>query len=297
MDIIDGHTHCYPTEVSADPVAWANKYKEFHWAQLAAPVDRPSLQGWATIDEMLAAMDNSGIRQAVLLGWYWENEATCRWHNKQIAEWVAAAPDRFIGFAAIQPNCNKADVISQCRHAQELGLSGVGELHPGVQKFDTSSKGWKALAHWCTENQWPVNIHATEVAGRRHSGAVPTPLNDFVKMTQKHPKLKLILAHWGGGLAFFELNPFLRKILKNVFYDTAASPLLYDASIFRRMIEIVGSNKIIFGSDYPLRLYPRLQKEPDFGAFLDSIEHETNLNIEERKAILRGNIHKLLPKG
>ena len=294
MHRIDCHTHCYPPELSSDPVAWAKTRNEIHWAKLVAPADRPSIQGWAMANEMLAAMDAAGIRQAVLLGWYWENEASCRWHNEVIAEWVNTAPDRFIGFAAIHPGGKAAGVIEQCRDAQSLGLCGVGELHPGVQKFNASSEGWKALAQWCVKNNWPVNLHATEVVGRDLPDTVSTPLNDFVIMARNNPELKLILAHWGGGLAFFELNPHLRKLLKNVYYDTAASPLLYDHSIVRRMIEIVGTDKIVFGSDYPLKLYPRTQQTPDFAKFICSIETAANLSAEENAAIFQQNFERLL---
>ena len=290
--ITDCHTHCYPEELTANPAKWAQVHGEPHWASLVAPLDRPSLQGWVTIDEMLESMDEAGVSKAILLGWYWQNEATCRWHNEFIAEWVATAPERFIGFAAIYPNQKEANVIKQCRYAQSLGLCGVGELHPGVQQFNASSEGWKTLSNWCVENDWPVNLHATEVVGRNPPGTVATPLDDFVNMAQSSPKLKLILAHWGGGLAFFELNPFLRKRLKNVYYDTAASPLLYDTSTFRHMIDILGSEKILFGSDYPLRLYPRLKQKPDFSTFIDSID---NISAEEHAAVFYNNLKNLLP--
>lgn len=294
MTIIDCHTHCYPEELKTDPKGWAKSRNESHWANLTAPTDRKSIQGWSTANEMIKAMDDANIHKAVLLGWYWENEATCRWHNKFIAEWIATAPDRFIGFAAIHAGGKKEDVIKQCKYAQSLGLQGIGELHPGVQRFDSSSEGWQALAKWCVENDWPINIHATEAVGRNLTGAVQTPLRDFVNMAQNHPELKLILAHWGGGLAFFELNPFLRKVLKNVYYDTAASPLLYDMSIFRRVIKIVGAQKILFGSDYPLKLYPHSQQKPDFKEFLHSIK-AVDLSREVQQAIFGKNLQKRLP--
>ena len=44
----------------------------------------------------------------------------------------------------------------------------------------------------------------------------------------------------------------VEDLLRNIFYDTAASPLLYNDKIFDVSLEIVGANKILFGSDYPL---------------------------------------------
>lgn len=295
MNIIDSHSHCYPAEVAANPRAWAEARNESHWADLVAPLDRASIQGWATMEQTLAAMDAAGIQQTVLLGWYWENQATCRWQNEVIAEWVKAAPERFIGFASIYPGGTAETVVAQCQHALSLGLRGVGELHPGIQNFNSTSAGWLALADWCVAHNWPINLHATEAVGHNHPGSVPTPLNDFLRMAEAHPELKLILAHWGGGLAFFELNPRLRKALKNVYYDTSATPLLYEPSIFRRLIEIVGKDKILFGSDFPLRLYPRTQKTPDYTTFIDTIQQQAELSPDELAAMMQQNMQRLLP--
>ena len=295
MHTIDCHTHCYPPELAADPRAWAESHGESHWADLVAPIDRPSIQGWATLEQTLAAMDAAKVQKSVLLGWYWENEATCRAHNRVIAEWVQTAPERLIGFAAIHPGQSATSVIDQLEQAHALGLRGVGELHPGIQHFSSASAGWQALADWCVAHDWPVNLHATEAAGHVHPGSAPTPLNDFLRMAKASPDLKLILAHWGGGLAFFELNPRLRKLLKNVHYDTSASPLLYEPSIFRRVIEIVGVEKVLFGSDYPLRLYPRTQKTPDYSTYLQAIRTQTDLSANELNAILHENFNQLLP--
>jgi len=289
--IIDCHTHAYPAEVVADPRGWALARAEAHWADLVVPRDRRSIQGWSDPKTMLAAMNAAGVDQAVLLGWYWEHESTCRWHNAMMAEWMQAAPDRLLGFAAIYPNAN---VVDQLEAAQALGFRGVGELHMGVQNFDASSPHWQAMAQWCVANNWPINCHATEAAGHDHPGSVPTPLQEFVRMAKAAPDLKITLAHWGGGLAFFEQNPKLRKVLSNVYYDCAASPLLYDMPIFKQMVDLVGVDKLLFGSDYPLRIYPRIHKTPEMESYLASIRTESGLSEEELTKLLGGNFARLM---
>ncbi len=291
--IIDCHTHCYPPEVVANPRAWAEAHNELHWAELVAPEGKISIQDWSTPESMLMEMDYNGVEKAVLLGWYWEHELTCRWHNREIANWVSKAPDRFIGFASIYPNEN---VVDQLETAKSLGLQGVGELHNGAQKFASDSPAWVKLAGWCVANDWPVNLHATEAAGHDHPGSIETPLKDFVRKAEGHPDLKIILAHWGGGLPFFESNPQLRKSLKNVYYDTAASPLLYDASVFRSVINIIGHDKILYGSDFPLRVYPRKQKRAQMQHFLDAIRNEAELSEAELESICSKNFERLMKR-
>lgn len=285
--IIDCHTHCYPTALAAQARTWADSRGEHHWANLVAPARRNSIQDWADPPEFLAAMDAASVDRAVLLGWYWQHESTCRWHNAVIAQWVRQAPDRFIGFAAILPNAN---VIQQLEQAQSLGLRGVGELHPGVQGFDARSPHWRTLADWCAAQHWPVNCHATSESGQDHPDAVATPLQDYIRMAQDQPQLKLILAHWGGGL------PLLAQqvLPRNLYFDCAASPLLYPVSPVREVINKVGANRILFGSDYPLRVYPRQHKKAEMTRFINTIRHDPGLNASELAAILGRNAQALL---
>ncbi|MFU8847222.1 MAG: amidohydrolase family protein [Opitutales bacterium] len=285
--IIDCHTHCYPEDVARNPRAWAEPRRELHWADLVAPRARKSIQDWASPEKFLAEMNRAGVDRAVLLGWYWQNEATCRWHNQVIAEWVQHAPDRFIGFAAILPNEN---VIDQLEAAQAMGLRGVGELHPGVQGFSSASPDWQTMAAWCAEQDWPVNCHATAESGPDHPASVPTPLEDYLKMAQELPTLKLILAHWGGGLPL-ETN---KDLPANLYFDCSASPLLYSMEIFRQVIDRVGAAHILFGSDYPLRIYPRRQLKADMRQYLQAIRTEIALSETELAALLGENFERLL---
>lgn len=289
--IIDCHTHAYPAEVAARPRAWAAEHGEAHWAELVDPADRKSIQGWSDPAGMLAAMDAAGVDRAVLLGWYWENESTCRWHNAAIADWLKQAPERFSGFAAIHPG---GCVIDQLKSAKALGFCGVGEIHLGVQGWQIDGEAWQQLTDWCTRHGWPVNFHVTEAAGIPLPGSVATPLQWFIRIAQHAPDLKMILAHWGGGLPFFAQNPRLRPALRNIYYDTAASPLLYAASVFRRVADLVGADRILFGSDYPLRLFPQTQKLPDMQRYVDAIHDGAQLNPTELKQVMGGNFARLI---
>lgn len=294
MQIIDAHTHCYPQTVYQNPRNWAESRGEHHWADLVSPLGKRSIQAWATPMEMLRAMDTAGVERAVLLGWYWERSATCRWHNDAISHWLREAPDRFIGFATLHPADEPDALSAELDRVADLGFVGVGELHPGVQGFDARTEGWLAVADWCSKASWPVNFHATEIVGPPHAGNVATPMNDFLLMAEQHPDLCMILSHWGGGLPFFEQNSHVRRVLKNVYYDAAASPLLYDPTIFRVLIELVGIDKLIFGSDYPLRIFPKQQSTADFKHYLEYIRNLSGLNPDELEALFAGNFRRIM---
>ncbi|NBW88130.1 MAG: hypothetical protein EBR23_15200 [Planctomycetia bacterium] len=132
----------------------------------------------------------------------------------------------------------------------------------------------------------PVNLHVSDPAGRSYPGRVETPLQDFSRLAGQFPRTTLILAHWGGLLPV--RDPGVRG-LRNLYYDTAASPLLYDATIWQRFSEAVAADQVLFGSDFPLNLFPRLQPEPDMARLL----------AEARQAgatdgVLGGNAARLL---
>ncbi|MDO8567618.1 MAG: amidohydrolase family protein, partial [Dehalococcoidales bacterium] len=67
-------------------------------------------------------------------------------------------------------------------------------------------------------------------------------------------------------------------------FDTAASPYLYSAQIYSQATQLVGAEKILFGSDYPLLSPARLLKD------INSV----NLSDEARELILAGNARRLL---
>lgn len=290
--IIDAHTHCYPQEVRCDPIAWAKSRGEAHWLKLVAPEGKRSLQGWVDRERMLADMDVAGVERAVLAGWYWENPATCEEQNRWQERWVAAAPERFIAFASVHPDAG-ANALEEVRRAHGEGARGIGEVHLGVQGVGMREANWLRIVEYAASHQLPILFHVSEALGRPHAARVLTPLEDFQWLAENYPELRLILAHWGGLAGYAEMNSHVRKSFRNVYYDTAAGPLLYDKRIWKSMVEVVGAGKILFGSDYPLQLYPKNQYEPNFSSYLDELD-EADLEEHEREAIASGNICTLL---
>ena len=288
--VIDCHVHRYPPDVFANPAAFANPRGEKHWQNLVTPENGPAIQGWSDREKMLADMDCGGLEKAVLLGWYWEKSETCILHNKWHAEWIREDPDRFIAFAAINPLASKA--IDELKAARDYGFRGIGEILPAVQGFSVRDPDWHEIVEFAIDSSWPINFHVTEPVGHPYPGKISTPFEDFQWLAETYPELKIILSHWGGLLPFYELNKHVRKCLSNVWYDVAASPLLYDSTIFRSAVDIVGSEKVLYGSDYPLRLYPSKQDTPDFSTFLDEIQN-AGLTDAELKNILGDNASRL----
>jgi len=286
--IWDSHVHGYPKDVSRAASSWGLARGETHWLELVT--EGP--QGWADAEELLREMDRCGVERSLLLGWYWERAETCREQNGWYQRWVTAWPDRFSAFLSMHADMLEPE--AELERGRDWGALGVGELLPEVQsEGGWSDKGWERIIQWTSEAGWPINLHVTEPAGHRYPGRIATPLDRLTDIFETYPDQVWILAHWGGGLPFYSLNRRVAKALKNCYYDTAATPLLYSKRIWRTVIDLVGAERILFGSDYPLRVYPRKQAEAEMHSFLESFAM-TELSDLERDQIGSGNLKRVL---
>jgi len=292
MPIIDAHTHYYPESVFQNPIEWALRRNETHWADCVAPLGKPSIQGWADIDTFLQDMDAASVDKAILLGWYWQNHDTCTEQNQWYLAAIRQHPDRFIAFATLNATAGKA-ATDTIHWAIDHGFQGIGEIHPQVQGHTLRDACWQIIMEAACDAKLPINLHVTEPVGRPYPTKVETPLLDYIWLAEQYPDAQLIYAHWGGLLPFYELNPAIRGKLQNVHYDTAASPLLYDSTIFHQVLQTIGPNRILYGSDYPLRLYPKTQKQANFRPYLEEINN-LQLSPPDHQAILHDNTARLL---
>ena len=268
---IDWHTHAFDYAISKNPIAFAFDYKEFYWEKLMKLGESSSLQTWPTLSERLSDMDHAKVKKAVLLGWYWENPESCKRQNQYFAEILSKYPNRFQAFAALAPQAGSSWVIEELNRCEKWGFSGVGELCPQVQNYnllDPSNREW---VEWLQERNWWINFHVTDPVVDRSGSFVPTPLIDFIKFADFYPEQKIILSHLGGLLCFYEHNPRIKHILKNTYYDTAAIPLLYNDSIYKSIQNMEFCSKILFGTDYPMKSYPKLSRMDQYPKYIKNL--------------------------
>ena len=208
-------------------------------------------------------MDEDGVDRSVVMGYGWTNvDLACRC-NDYIAESVRAHPDRLIGFGSVNPawGDRAARELERC---VQLGLSGLGELHPDTQGFDLGDADtMRAILEVADRYELVITTHSSEPVGHAYQGkgkTTPDVLLRFIENARDYPNVKIVCAHWGGGLPFYALMPEVREALKNVWFDTAASPFLYDARVFETGPNLVGVDRVLLGSDYPLIRFGRLAR-------------------------------------
>lgn len=291
----DSHVHLFPPEVYNNWEKYAARDPWFGMLTKKPENGKGTEEAWANAEEALECADKAGIYGLVMQGWYWNDEGLIRLHNDYMAEMMKRHPNRLKGFLCINPKF-KEKAIAEIQRCSKLGFCGIGELGPGGNGYDFNDPDFIDVLECAQYYHLPVCIHCGEPVGHQYPGKDMTSLAPLPGIIKKYPDLKLILAHMGGGLPFYEMNPRYKKGFDNVYYDTAANPLLYQIKSFRAVISMIGSKRLLYGSDFPLLLYPSKCREMDFSMFMNDIKNNAGLSDEEWENIMGNNLLEFLAK-
>jgi hypothetical protein len=267
--IIDFHTHIFPKAIRENRQKYFPNESAF---KLLYSSPGSKLVG-AT--EIVDSMDDQGVDKSVVFGFPWKTKEIFQVQNDYIMEVVDRYPDRLIGLCCFDPSHREA--VPETERCIKGGLSGIGEIafyESGID--DGALDNLSPLMEICRDRDLPFLIHTNEPVGHIYPGKTPNTLKQIYDLIKRFPENKIVLAHWGGGIFFFNLlKKDVKERLENVYFDTAASPFLYDPRIYRYAKEIAGLDKILFGSDFPLlkpaRYFKELEKSGLSQEEIDSI--------------------------
>lgn len=210
------------------------------------------VQGYRDVGALRADMDAAGVDHVVWQGEYFRQQAHCVARNRHVAAVAQREPTRFSAFASVVPHA--PDAIATLERAFAEGCVGVGELNPSAQGFSVRDPQVLRCLAFCAEQGVPVVWHVNEPVGPAYPGKTTTALVAFYELAARIPELRLVLAHWGGGLWWYEQIPVVRRVLANVWYDSAAAFFTYpDTAQMARLAAELIPHKVLYGSDYPLR--------------------------------------------
>ena len=275
--VVDAHTHAFPTECVEDRLLHVQRdrwFGELYGAPTARMVDA---------DGLLAAMDTAGVTQAVMCGWPWADAELCREHNDYLAAASRASGGRLAWLGTVAPASPGA--AAEVERCLSLGASGIGELNADSQDFDVRDPhALRDIAAVLVAADRPLLLHSSEPVGHVYPGKGTATPERLVHFLAAHPRLRVVLAHWGGGLPFYELMPAVAALSENVVYDTAASTYLYRPEVFRAVLDIVGPERVLWASDHPVL---------GMGKFLQRTRRDGGLRAEEVAPVLGGNARRV----
>ncbi|MBF0475153.1 MAG: amidohydrolase [Deltaproteobacteria bacterium] len=276
--IWDVHTHIFLPEVRRDRERFFKGEDEFQWiyqnekARMVGPED------------LLTTMGEDGVERSVVFSFPWRDPGLARESNDYVLESAQRSGGRLIPMACFDPLSKEA--ANETERCLIAGARGVGELALYLAgSMDEMIKNLTPVAELLKAYGWPLLIHTNEPIGHPYPGKADMGLKDIYDLVKAFSENTLILAHWGGGLFFYGLlKKEVPEMLKNVYYDTAASPFLYLPQSVEFACKRVGADKVLFGSDYPLIRPARYYREMK----------AARLDPDDLAMILSGNLERLM---
>jgi hypothetical protein len=207
--------------------------------------------------------------------------------NDYVADVVKKYPDRFLGFASVDPWKGALAVKELERAVKELGLRGL-KLMQITQAFFPNDERFYPLWEKCVELKIPVLFHTGQTgvgagapggAGLKLKYAQPLHIDD---VAADFPDLTIIMAHPAVPWQEEQLSIALHKA--NVYIDLSGWSPKYFRPVLVQYASTILQDKVLFGSDYPALQPERWLKDFD------------NLDLKEevRQKILLENARKIL---
>ena len=278
MVILDFHTHILPPSFQLNREDYLQRDATF---RLLFTNPKAKL---ATAEQLLDGMDGAEVDMALAMGYGWTDTEVAKEANDYLLEAAARNPRRLVVLCSINPAWGQfaVDEIERCARG---GAKGIGELHPDSQGIDITSPDTMApVMETGRRLGLMVLTHSSEPVGHDYPGKGRTTPRRLFAFCRNFPHNRIVCAHWGGGLPFYTLMPEVDESLAHVYFDSAATPFLYHSSVYSSAVHTAGSQRILFGSDYPLLGYDRALGQLS----------EAGLPAEILEQILWGNASGLL---
>ena len=227
MELIDIHTHVYPTAIARKAAASIREFYQLNTHEMDG-----------TTDTLLKKGDEAGISRFVILPVAVRPDRT-RHINDFILEQIAIQP-RFIGFGTI--HAGMENIAGEAEYIMEKELKGI-KMHPDTQEFSIDDPrlfpAYEAIA-----GKIPVIFH---MGDPRYDYSHPTKLRRVMDL---FPKLQVIATHF-GGYGMYEIA-YEQLYDKDCIFDVSSSMMFMPDGVAEKYIGIYGAERMAFGTDYPL---------------------------------------------
>ncbi|MCI1664788.1 MAG: amidohydrolase family protein [Atopobiaceae bacterium] len=277
--IIDMHVHPLLYDAIYDEDGFSSWEREFGMG----------LMGPMGYDEVLVEMDVGGIDRSVLLPLDLTTTAGITVaSNEQVRSIVSDHPDRFVGFASVDPH--REDAAAVVEGAFSEGCAAGLALNPAKQGFSVDEACMDPIFELCERFDRPIMFHAG-MSWEPGALAVDSHPLLFERAIAAHPSVRMCLAHF----AWPWVREMVMLMLKypNVYTDTSVLYLDSPEESIRRLftvdmgplwVERSLSSQVMFASNTPRFRAFKIRRA------LDQVE----MSDSTREAIMGGNALRFL---
>jgi len=264
-------------------------------------VELPARLGWdppgspeSLADRWVAELDRHHIHRAALM-------ASVPNDEDSVALAVSRHPTRLVGMTMLNPTAPGATERAE-RAVAGLGLRSIC-LFPAMHHFSLDDDHVAAIFQVASDHKAAIFVHCGVLSiGARKKLGLPSRfdirLGDplaLIPVASTFPTVTVIIPHFGAG--FFRETLMAADLCSNIHVDTSSSnawtkyvPPIRLADAFRRTIEVLGPDRVLFGSDSSF--FPRGWQMPVYDAQRKALA-AIDADVNTQQAIFQSNFDRV----
>jgi predicted TIM-barrel fold metal-dependent hydrolase len=172
---------------------------------------------------------------------YFPSLADLRYGNDFLLGLQQRHPDRVRGYVAVNPNYTAESLaeIARCLDAGMIGIKLAASRRADDPLLDP-------ICRLAAERAVPVLHHIWQHRRRDWPGQEASDARELGVLAARHPRVRFLLAHIGGGGDWLHSLHDLRP-LANVFVDLSGSGV--DGGMLEACLDAVGVGRLLWGCD------------------------------------------------
>ena len=239
--IFDIHTHTYPEKIAGRATESLGHFYDFTvegegtYAHLESQAKANHIRGYLLFSVATNAHQVPKVNDSIAA----------------LAEYSRSRGFLTVGFAGMHQDY--PDFAGEMDRAEGLGLRGV-KLHPDIQEVDADDPRLFPLYEILAAKHMPLYLHVGDNRQRyRYSHA-----SKVVRILENFPTLTVAAAHLGGYMAWDDALTWFaanrnKPWYEHLWFDTSSSLWAMTPERARHMIDSLGADHIMFGTDYPVK--------------------------------------------
>ncbi|MFZ5945694.1 MAG: amidohydrolase family protein [Bacillota bacterium] len=234
-----------------------------------------------TVAEVVADLDKHNVYKAVVTGRDCETTYSAKSNNPSVVEFVNMFPDKFIGFAGMDPHKGMRAIEELKDYVLNKGLKGAS-IDPYLAQIYVNDAKYYPIYAKCCELNIPLVITtgpATLVPNAVIDHVAPRYI-DFV--ARDFPELKIIISH--GGYPWVNEMIIVAQRNENVFLELSEYEFFPQSEAYMQAVNTIISDKVLYASAHP------------FVDFRDALENYKKLPLKEevREKVMFKNAARIL---
>ncbi|MBP2641991.1 MAG: putative TIM-barrel fold metal-dependent hydrolase [Firmicutes bacterium] len=200
------------------------------------------------LDEILAELDRNNVVKAVITGRDCETTYGAKSNNPSVIEFVSKYPQKYIGFAGMDPHKGMKAINELKTAVKEYGLKGAS-IDPYLAQIYVNDAKYYPIYSKCCELDIPLVISTGPAP------LVPNAVIDHVApryidfVARDFPELKIVVSH--GGYPWVNEMIAVTQRNQNVFLELSEFEFYPMAEAYMQAANTIISDKLLFASAHP----------------------------------------------